>query len=242
MRKLAFIASILMAAFILTGCGGPKYSAEVRAAADERITKGLPMQISALVIEELSGGEPDAVFSFTGEYLLTDNLYDGAPPLRAMADLRKVDEIRAKLFPFAALISKTKFKAASDDLAAELSAPLPYFHIVTPRGTRKKFAGNGLARLTKDGSWEAQILELNCDFPAGGTPSMKNWLLEGSREAKAYEAKIAAKMKEFKEAAAEADKLILAAKQQKSSESKILEDERRIVEAALMRNDKTQRD
>ena len=71
---------------------------------------------------------------------------------------------------------------------------------------------------------------------------MKNWLLEGSREAKAYEAKIAAKMKEFKEAAAEADKLILAAKQQKSSESKILEDERRIVEAALMRNDKTQRD
>lgn len=218
-KPVSIITVALLCIVVLTGCGGPKYTADFTKWFPMFVAEKTPVGIDKVSIEETASGNSEAVFQFKASGKTTEDLYNKSD----LIDSASLEPIAGKLKQLSGTSIKT---AGLDSLWNELADGQPtapvLLSVATPKGTKVKIQGKARAKLGDNG-WEFSIISLSQDNLPGtpghpddrtyikGTPAEKdattkaNRIIARMREAVQVAAKIDAEEKRV--AAAEAERI-----------------------------------
>jgi len=177
-KNLTHWLCCLVLTVLFSGCGGPKYSKPFQEFLGLKLAESAPIKLGAVSVEEMSGTANEAVFSFSGDYVVTEDLYLAAPPISAepgSAAFRKLAE---------AGVPKPDVEAAAIDIIVAIDDALgiPIMKVATKKGAEFKMAGKAKAKLNSDGVWGFQILDVNGVTLDGGKAPSGRWVLAGTAD------------------------------------------------------------
>lgn len=194
--KSRFICAVLLSA-VLCGCGGPKYSKDFKEFLGLELAKAAPIKLNSVSIEELTGGKIESVFTFSGDYVVTDNLYCKGDVTMAKK-VEKVDFLIEKMKPAGipdSVVIESKFPQLIESLGEIIK--IPVLKVATAKGTESRVTGRAKAQLNNSGNWGFQILDVTGATLAGEKAPDGQWIAEGSPEEKAQKAKFDAVFNEL---------------------------------------------
>jgi len=172
---------------LTSGCGGPKYDKPFKEFLGIKLAESAPIRLGSVSVEELSGGKIEAVFSFSGDYVVTDDLYLRMPPLSLEKGKAIVKKLADRGVPFDALM--TPELKRTGDIVDEVGR-VPILKTATIKGKTGRLNGRAKAQLNNDGSWSFQILDVTGATLEGERPPSGEWVLTGSAEEKALKDKL----------------------------------------------------
>lgn len=156
-----------------------------------------PIKVTGVEVEELSGGQTEAVFTFAGGYSVTEPLYE---------ELAVIDQGRVLSLTIAAEAAglPNSVFVDSDAMATVESMKAPenfrrVLKIVTPEGSRGKFSGKAKARLNNDGSWAFQVLDISGLALDGRKAPDGKYVVDGTADGEKYIANLEAALNAFEE-------------------------------------------
>lgn len=199
-KKISLIASILVAT-VLCGCGGPKYSKDFREWLGLKLASSQPIKLTGVKTEELSGGKTESVFTFSGDYTVTEPLYDEVEVFDMSRSQNLLATLEAAHISDDLLVS-SKLKQAGEALAKQKVARV--LKVSTPERARGTLKGKAKAQLNNDGSWGFQILDVSGATLAGAKAPGGKYVIEGTAEGKEYIEARQALIKNFEDRATQA--------------------------------------
>jgi len=188
-----FVCAGLLSSF-LSACGGPKYSKDFKEYLGLKLAEAAPIKLNSVSIEELTGGKIESVFTFSGDYVVTDNLYSKGE----LTTTEKLEGFIKRMEP-AGIPDKVIRESKIPQLIASLAEinKIPVLKVATAKGTKSRVAGRAKAQLNNNGSWGFQILDVTGATLAGEKAPDGQWVTEGSPEEKAQKAKFDATFNEL---------------------------------------------
>lgn len=204
-RKISLLIAALLIPLVISGCGGPKYSKDLKEKLGQNFASNYPLKLESVKIEQVSEGSAASVAIFHADLSVTEDLY--APV---------TDTNRSRVEPTISRMQQANVPIG-DQQALEQTIPaiVPILKVVTPQGRKITSSGKVRAMLKDDGTWEYHFLdEPSVTLEGIKAPSGK-WYSEGSPEAKAYLAEVNSKVSDFM---VSADKAIQAAQDVRKKE------------------------
>ena len=207
--KKAYLILSLLAVALLPGCGGPKYATGFKEWLAIYLAKQSPTKLAWVKTEELSSGKTQAVFKFTSELQMTENLYGPATPVDTAPATAALQKMREANVPIDQQNEVIKIYNSITILSL--------FKITTPEGKKIPMSGKAQATLQNNGEWDYELLDVVGGTYLGGKEPTGKWALEGSKEAKENAAAVQEKVGEV---VAAADKAIQGARENQIREDK----------------------
>jgi len=237
--KSPYICALLLSA-VLCGCGGPKYSKDFKEFLGLKLAEAAPIKLNSVAIEELTGGKIESVFTFSGDYVVTDNLYSKGEVIA----LVEIESFVKKMEP-AGIPDNVLIESKVPQLIASLAEinKVPVLKVATAKGTKSRVSGKAKAQLDNHGIWGFQILDVTGATLAGEKVPDGQWVAEGSPAENAQKARSDAV---FSELNALGNRLIKENEEKKKAEAARAEEaaKKAAEEAALagkLRVDETKR-
>ena len=216
---------LLALSFALAGCGGPKYTKDFKEWLGLQLASTQPMKLERVTIEEISGGKAESVFTFRGQFSVTEDLYEEA---------ELPDDLS-----FGLTVARFSEAGQLDKGIAALHAieelNVKILRVVTPKGSKGEFSGKAKAEMNHDGSWAFAVLQDDGTILKGKRPPQEmKWVIEGSKEAKELLATLKTKIDALKDLADETEKEAAEAKRKTEEERHRLAEEAKKREAAFL--------
>ena len=192
--KISLFISAVLLSSLFSACGGPKYSKDFKEYLGLKLAEAAPIKLNGVAIEELTGGKIESVFTFSGDYVVTDNLYSKGE----LTTTEKLEGFIKRMEPTGIpdnVIRESKIPQFIASLA-EINK-IPVLKFATAKGTKSRVAGRAKAQMNNSGSWGFQILDVTGAKLAGEKAPDGQWVAEGSPEEKAQKAKFDAAFNEL---------------------------------------------
>jgi|GEM_PF-3046787 len=199
----------ILIALSLNGCGGPKYSKDMKIFLGDYFASNFPLKFEGTKIEQLSEGSSASVALFHADLTVTENLYTSAISNKPISDVVAQDERMIM-----AGVPNTEIQTLQQELKSIPDVPI--LKVVIPAGQKITSSGKLRATLRDDGSWGFTWIDQPSGLSLGTKAPSGQWYQEGSPEARAYLTDVNAKIAHYM---ATSDKAIQSIKDARQAEA-----------------------